>query len=119
MQLTACCALFLAGKVEETPKKAKDIIKMAERILSPSEFAKFGEDPKVNFYFLHSELLVYPLYITPLKSYHPFFQEELLILERILLQSIKFDLQVDHPYAFLLKYAKSLKSKLSCFSEET
>lgn len=39
------------------------------------------------------------------------FQEELLVLERILLQSIKFDLQVDHPYAFLLKYAKSLRGK--------
>ncbi|KAK7604473.1 hypothetical protein V9T40_005659 [Parthenolecanium corni] len=79
--LTACCALFLAGKVEETPKKAKDIIKLAELTLPPEEFAKFGEDPK----------------------------EELLILERILLQSIKFDLQVDHPYAFLLKYAKCLR----------
>lgn len=32
-------------------------------------------------------------------------------LERILLQTIKFDLQVEHPYSFLLKYAKSLKGK--------
>lgn len=47
-QLTACCALFLAGKVEETPKKARDIIKMAEKCLPPAEFAKFGEDPKVS-----------------------------------------------------------------------
>jgi len=46
----------LAGKVEETPKKAKDIIKMAERILSPAEFAKFGEDPKVSFYSTKSLL---------------------------------------------------------------
>ncbi|ENN81042.1 hypothetical protein YQE_02536, partial [Dendroctonus ponderosae] len=30
-------------------------------------------------------------------------------LERILLQTIKFDLQVEHPYQFLLKYAKCLK----------
>lgn len=30
-------------------------------------------------------------------------------MERILLQTIKFDLQVDHPYGFLLKYAKCLK----------
>lgn len=33
-------------------------------------------------------------------------------LERILLQTIKFDLQVEHPYSFLLKYAKCLKGKL-------
>lgn len=46
--MTACCALFLAGKVEETPKKAKDIIKMAEKCLPPEEFAKFGTDPKVS-----------------------------------------------------------------------
>lgn len=28
-------------------------------------------------------------------------------LERILLKTIKFDLQVDHPYKFILKYAKT------------
>ena len=30
-------------------------------------------------------------------------------LERILLQTIKFDLMVEHPYAFLLKFAKLIK----------
>ena len=30
-------------------------------------------------------------------------------LERVLLQTIKFDLQVDHPYSSILKYAKCLK----------
>lgn len=29
--------------------------------------------------------------------------------ERILLQTIKFDLQVEHPYSYLLKYAKTFK----------
>jgi hypothetical protein len=32
-------------------------------------------------------------------------------LERILLQTIKFDLQVDHPYACLLKFAKQVKGQ--------
>lgn len=32
-----------------------------------------------------------------------------MVLERILLQTIKFDLQVEHPYMFLLRYAKQLK----------
>ena len=32
-------------------------------------------------------------------------------LERVLLQTIKFDLQVDHPYSSILKYAKSLKGE--------
>ena len=30
-------------------------------------------------------------------------------LERILLQTIKFDLMVEHPYAYLLKFAKLIK----------
>ncbi|KAM3960063.1 LOW QUALITY PROTEIN: cyclin-K [Aphomia sociella] len=83
--ITACCCLFLAGKVEETPKKCKDIIKVAKSLLTEQKFATFGEDPK----------------------------EEVMTLERILLQTIKFDLQVEHPYGYLLKYAKCLKGDKS------
>lgn len=79
--VTACCCLFLAGKVEETPKKCKDIIRTARTMLSDQKFMSFGDDPK----------------------------EEVMTLERILLQTIKFDLQVEHPYSFLVKYAKCLK----------
>ncbi|XP_075226898.1 cyclin-K-like [Lycorma delicatula] len=79
--VTACCCLFLAGKVEETPKKCRDIIDTVRSLLTDEKFATFGDDPK----------------------------EEVMILERILLQTIKFDLQVEHPYSFLLKYAKCLK----------
>ena len=45
--MTASCCLFLAGKVEETPKKCKDIIKISQQILNPKQFAQFGNDPKV------------------------------------------------------------------------
>lgn len=83
--VTACCCLFLAGKVEETPKKCMDIIKTARTLLHDSKFKSFGDDPK----------------------------EEVMTLERILLQTIKFDLQVEHPYNFLLKYAKCLKGEKS------
>lgn len=79
--VSACCCLFLAGKVEETPKKCMDIIKTARTLLSDIKFKSFGVDPK----------------------------EEVMILERILLKTIKFDLQVEHPYGYLLKYAKCLK----------
>uniref|UniRef100_V9KRC4 Cyclin-K n=1 Tax=Callorhinchus milii TaxID=7868 RepID=V9KRC4_CALMI len=83
--VTGACCLFLAGKVEETPKKCKDIIKTARSLLNDVQFAQFGDDPK----------------------------EEVMVLERILLQTIKFDLQVEHPYQFLLKYAKQLKVQFS------
>ncbi|XP_048733788.2 cyclin-K-like isoform X1 [Ostrea edulis] len=79
--ITAACCLFLAGKVEETPKKCKDIIKVCQALLSPQLFTVFGEDPK----------------------------EEVMTMERILLQTIKFDLQVEHPYGILLKFAKVVK----------
>lgn len=36
-------------------------------------------------------------------------QEEVMTLERILLQTIKFDLEVEHPYTFLVKYGNCLK----------
>ena len=41
------------------------------------------------------------------------FQEEVMTMERILLQTIKFDLQVEHPYGILLKFAKVLKGNLN------
>lgn len=44
--VTACCCLFLAGKVEETPKKCRDIIKTARGRLTDTQFFSFGEDPK-------------------------------------------------------------------------
>jgi cyclin K len=81
----ATCCLFLAGKVEETPKKCKDMVKTAKQWLEAKSLKKhadsFGDDPI----------------------------KEIMIYERILLQTIKFDLQLDHPYSYLLKYAKTLK----------
>lgn len=58
--MTGACCLFLAGKVEETPKKCKDIIKTARSLLNDVQFAQFGDDPKVSFVFLsYSYLLVF------------------------------------------------------------
>ena len=49
-QVTAACCLFLAGKVEETPKKCKDIMKITRSILTESQFAIFGDDPRVSYF---------------------------------------------------------------------
>ncbi len=46
--LTAMGCLFLAGKVEETPKKCKDLIQSAKERLSEKQFEGLGEDPKVS-----------------------------------------------------------------------
>lgn len=83
--VTACCCLFLAGKVEETPKKCRDIITTARSMLpNDQKFQAFSEDLR--------------------KA-----KDELMTLESILLQTMKFDLEVQHPYNFLIPYAKCLK----------
>lgn len=76
----AATCLFLAGKVEETPKKSNDIVKFSRNLLSATDFAKFGADPK----------------------------EEILTLERVLLQTIRFDLEIEHPYDHLVSYVKHI-----------
>ncbi|CAH8496741.1 unnamed protein product [Schistosoma rodhaini] len=79
--VTAACCLMLAGKVEETPKKVRDIVKTARSLLSDADFEQFGNDPR----------------------------EEVMAFERVLLKTIKFDLQVSHPYSYLLQFAKRIK----------
>lgn len=116
-QVTACCCLFLAGKVEETPKKCKDIIKIAREKLSDEKFRQFGDDPKVGLVFIYVFMNVWQHEIWSSSTSCVYknaclFQEEVMTLERILLQTIKFDLQVEHPYGFLLKYAKSLRGNV-------
>lgn len=74
----AATCLFLAGKVEETPKKSSDIVRFSKHILKEHEFSQFGSEPK----------------------------EEILTLEKILLQTLRFDLEVGHPYEHLINYVK-------------
>ena len=65
--MVATCCLFLAGKAEETPKKCKDLIRTVRQLTNDRQFATFGPDPK----------------------------EEVMVTERVLLQTVKFDLQVE------------------------
>ncbi|KAK0414284.1 hypothetical protein QR680_007247 [Steinernema hermaphroditum] len=76
--LTALGCLFLAGKVEETPKKCRDIALVAKESYSA---------------FLPYQNLV----------------DEIMGMERVLLQTIKFELHIEHPYRFLIRYAKAFE----------
>ena len=58
-------------------------MKTAKLLMNEETWAEFGTDPR----------------------------EEVMTLERIILQTIKFDFIVEHPYAYLLKYAKCLKGR--------
>ncbi|CEF65311.1 Cyclin-K [Strongyloides ratti] len=77
--VTALGCLFLAGKVEETPKKIKDIISAAREIYSNA------------------------------LPYNGVSIESVIEFERILLRTMKFDLTVEAPYDPLLEYCKLLK----------
>jgi len=82
----ATTCIFLASKVEETPKKLKDVVmetyKQQHKDKPPPEIEsrEFWE-----------------------------LKEKVLISERILLQTLSFDLTVEHAYRPLLAYVKSIK----------
>ncbi|KII68288.1 Cyclin-K [Thelohanellus kitauei] len=87
--VTAVSCLFLAGKVEETPKKCRDLVKIAHNILN-----------QMDLYEVVST-------ITP---------NEVMCYERIILQTLKFDLVVQHPHKYLLDITTKLhgeKEKLN------
>jgi len=82
----ATTCLFLAGKVEETPKKIKDVVIEAYK----AQHNKLtGPEPESKEFWA--------------------LKEEILVCERILLQTLDFDLTVEHAYRPLLAYVKSIK----------
>lgn len=88
--VTATCCLFLAGKVEETPKKCKDLVRLAKQLLPEQQFAQFGNGQ-------NAEVLA---------------REEVMAMERVLLQAIKFDFNVIHPYKYIIEYAEVIRNDL-------
>lgn len=82
--MIAATCLFLAAKVEETPKKLKDVIEI-------THYLRFKKE---------------------IKQDSPEFaqtREQILWHELVVLQTIAFDLTLEHPYRYLLQYVRSLK----------
>ena len=53
----AASCLFLAGKVEETPKLSKDIVRTAKVLLSKEQFTAFALNP-VDEMLLYEKILL-------------------------------------------------------------
>ena len=85
----ATTCLFLAGKVEETPKKIKDVVIETYKAQHGAAGKASGPDPESKEFWS--------------------LKEEILVCERILLQTLDFDLTVEHAYRPLLAYVKSIK----------
>eukprot|EP01122_Echinamoeba_exundans_P007351 TRINITY_DN2241_c0_g1_i1.p1 TRINITY_DN2241_c0_g1~~TRINITY_DN2241_c0_g1_i1.p1 ORF type:complete len:531 (-),score=88.09 TRINITY_DN2241_c0_g1_i1:57-1649(-) len=83
-EIVALAAILLAGKVEESPRKLKMILSKANQLIRKLE--------KEDMAYANSEECMR-------------MREKVLIAERILLQTISFDLMVEHPYRYLKPFA--------------
>ncbi|KAL9655835.1 hypothetical protein ABK040_000898 [Willaertia magna] len=81
--IVAAACLFLAGKVEETPKKIKDILNAMESI----QKIKYSNETIENY------------------------RNQIIENEKLLLKILNFDLKVEHPYRSLMHYISILKKE--------
>jgi cyclin T len=84
---TAC--LFLAGKVEETPLVLRDVTMLAYEIRHKRDPAAAERIKQKEFYEQHKQLV--------------------LTAERVLLSTLAFDFNVQHPYKYLVSAIKIFK----------
>eukprot|EP01118_Nematostelium_gracile_P018865 TRINITY_DN8535_c0_g1_i1.p1 TRINITY_DN8535_c0_g1~~TRINITY_DN8535_c0_g1_i1.p1 ORF type:complete len:456 (-),score=89.12 TRINITY_DN8535_c0_g1_i1:63-1346(-) len=85
----ATTCVFLAGKVEETPKKLRDII-------NASESLKYRDvvPPRKPLDEQSPEMLT--------------LKEKILAHELIILQTLAFEMTIEHPYKYLLKFVMQI-----------
>ncbi|XP_048871911.1 cyclin-T2a isoform X1 [Brienomyrus brachyistius] len=79
--------LFLAAKVEEQPRKLEHVIKVAHACLNPQEAPL---DTKSNAYLQQAQ--------------------ELVILETIVLQTLGFEITIDHPHTDVVKCSQLVRA---------
>ena len=97
----AVAALVLAAKTEEAPKKLNTVIqecyKLKTRAMQAGRLSKSPHDKESSSSFLDTKGEDF------LKL-----KERILLLERIILHTIGFELSIDHPYKFFVEQIKKL-----------
>jgi len=88
--LVASASIFLACKVEESPRNLRDVAYVSAKLRNankPQEIAKLNA---------HTDTYLEPL------------MDQVLLAERALLYTLNFDLNVDHPFAHFMKVVQKL-----------
>uniref|UniRef100_A0A8C5GEE2 Cyclin-T1-like n=1 Tax=Gouania willdenowi TaxID=441366 RepID=A0A8C5GEE2_GOUWI len=80
-------ALFLAAKVEEQPRKLEHVIKVAHACLNPQEPSP---DTRSDAYLQEAQ--------------------DLVILESIILQTLAFEITIDHPHTHVVKCTQLVRA---------
>ncbi|XP_055521605.1 cyclin-T1-like, partial [Leucoraja erinacea] len=83
----APAALFLAAKVEEQPRKLEHVIKVAHACLNPQEPPP---DVKSELYLQEAQ--------------------DLVILESVILQTLGFEITIDHPHTHVVKCTQLVRA---------
>jgi cyclin T len=92
LQVIATACLFLAGKVEETPKALRDVVKTAL-------FIKYQDDPK-----RYNKLINDRIFMEQQR-------DVILCAERSLLHTLGFHFHAEHPYKHLLRIVKQMSEE--------
>lgn len=89
--LMAAACLFVAGKVEEQPRKLSIMLPILHALISKKKPSTPGEEPPELDAKMEKKM-----------------REQILGNERVLLQTLSFDFAVCDPYQYLFKFAKAL-----------
>ena len=95
----AVAAIVLAAKTEESPRKLNSVIdecyKLKSRGIQAGRISGIGEMPSSTS-------------LDPKSEEFMKLKERILLLERVILHTIGFELSIDHPYKFLVDLIKKL-----------
>uniref|UniRef100_A0A8C9VEC8 Cyclin T1 n=1 Tax=Scleropages formosus TaxID=113540 RepID=A0A8C9VEC8_SCLFO len=86
-QVIAPATLFLAAKVEEQPRKLEHVIKVAHACLNPQDPSP---DTRSDAYLQQAQ--------------------DLVILESIILQTLAFEITIDHPHTHVVKCTQLVRA---------
>ncbi|KAL7463030.1 hypothetical protein ACHAXS_003401 [Conticribra weissflogii] len=116
----AMACLLLAGKTEESPKKLDLVLRECWKLRRRAQeqqqrkLSQGGESPSMagsSPSALTSPPVGENKQIDPKSEEYARLKERVLLLERVILHTIGFELSIDHPYKFLVDCVQNLNSK--------